>query len=113
MLQVQDTLDPQYYIGAFQRPDGSWRTTKYMDSLAEPIEAGAKQSIWERRPVYCVAVPGLSAWAATDMERASTGPANLSTTSAGMIAHNISPSQARWKRKGIFIYISLLKWQSS
>jgi hypothetical protein len=30
--QVQDTLDPEYYLGAARLPDGSWATTKFSDA---------------------------------------------------------------------------------
>ena len=29
--QVQDMPSPEYYVGEFQRADGSWRSTKYCD----------------------------------------------------------------------------------
>ena len=38
--QVQDTLDPEYYLGAARLPDGSWATTKFSDvALAAPPPA--------------------------------------------------------------------------
>jgi hypothetical protein len=30
--QVQDTLDPEYYLGAARLADGSWATTKFSDA---------------------------------------------------------------------------------
>ena len=38
--QVQDTLDPEYYLGAARLSDGSWATTKFSDAaLAAPPPA--------------------------------------------------------------------------
>ena len=51
--QVCDMLNPEYYAGAVQLPDGSWTTTKYSD--ATDIEFGSvlQSHIWERRPLLC------------------------------------------------------------
>lgn len=50
--------------------DGTWVTTKYGDvqpgsSVAEAATHCQQQDqvIWERRPLYCVPIPGQSAWA--------------------------------------------------
>lgn len=57
-------LNPEYYLGAFRRPGGEWHTTKFSDSATSDLRADEdfEPSIWERRPFYCVPVPGESAW---------------------------------------------------
>ncbi|GFR39843.1 hypothetical protein Agub_g339 [Astrephomene gubernaculifera] len=63
---VQDLLNPEYYVGAFQRPDGQWVTTKFCDpDMPEHSEDSSTgfPVVWERRPIVCVPVPGLSNWA--------------------------------------------------
>lgn len=58
---VQDMLNVEYYIGAYK--DGElWRTNKYSDAAALPPSAEATMQIWERRPLYCVPVPGENDW---------------------------------------------------
>jgi hypothetical protein len=61
--QVQDMLNPEYYLGAFQLPDGSWRTTQFCDAPPPGLDAAAATRVWERRPLHCAAVPAESAWA--------------------------------------------------
>ncbi|MEW5299904.1 MAG: hypothetical protein WDW38_002727 [Sanguina aurantia] len=72
---VQDMLNPEYYQGAVRDPaSGIWRTSKYGDlqlpgSLGSAAGAGAAAAeasgykLWERRPLYCIPVPGQSGWA--------------------------------------------------
>eukprot|EP00884_Botryococcus_braunii_P002495 jgi/Botrbrau1/12246/Bobra.0361s0009.1 len=59
---VQDMADPEMYIGAYQKVDGTWQTTKYGDYVEEDIRDGPETFVWERRPVYCIKVPGESNW---------------------------------------------------
>lgn len=74
-MQVQDTLDPEYYVGAYQRESGGWATAKFRDCLPEAPAAGTQPHPWERRPLYCVRVPGEAAWAAGEAAgAASTSP---------------------------------------
>ncbi|KAK9804871.1 hypothetical protein WJX72_009431 [[Myrmecia] bisecta] len=81
---VQDMLDPEYYVGAFQRTDGSWQTTKYADVIDEEIStAPDKCAVWDRKPLYCVRVPGESAWCNARAESAvqqSADPAGQAST---------------------------------
>jgi hypothetical protein len=66
---VQDVQDPEYYMGTFQQTnvltgEKSLATAKYRDAIppqSEPMEDVRPQ---ERLPLYCVSVPGESAWAA-------------------------------------------------
>jgi hypothetical protein len=62
--QVQETLDTEVYAGAYECAGGGVATTKFRDCLAAPPAAGAQPYLWERRPLYCVRVPGEAAWAA-------------------------------------------------
>ncbi len=62
--QVQETLDTEVYAGAYACAGGGVATTKFRDCLAAPPAAGAEPALWERRPLYCVRVPGEAAWAA-------------------------------------------------
>ncbi|GLI69999.1 hypothetical protein VaNZ11_014733 [Volvox africanus] len=62
---VQDLLNPEYYVGAYQRPNGEWVTTKFSDpdmSELEKYDSCGQPIVWERRPVVCVPIPGLSTW---------------------------------------------------
>lgn len=61
--QVQDMLNPEYYLGAFQLPDGTWRTTQFCDEPPAGLDAATDTKVWERRPLYCTKVPSESAWA--------------------------------------------------
>ncbi|KAG2449005.1 hypothetical protein HYH02_005759 [Chlamydomonas schloesseri] len=61
---VQDLLNPEYYVGAFQAASGQWVTSKFCDpDIPEDTPQSATPTIWERRPVVLVPVPGLSSWA--------------------------------------------------
>ncbi|KAI3993641.1 hypothetical protein MKX01_002654 [Papaver californicum] len=58
---VQDMLGNELYIGAFK--DGStWRSNKYTDVASFPMSSSSEMSMWERRLLYCVPVPGQSPW---------------------------------------------------
>lgn len=61
---VQDMYNPEYYVGAYRDAGGRWRTTKYTEDLGPADTPGqpADRKIWERRVLYCVPVPGESAW---------------------------------------------------
>ena len=61
---VQDMYNPEYYVGAYRDAGGRWRTTKYSEDLGPADGPGqpADRKIWERRVLYCVPVPGESAW---------------------------------------------------
>ncbi|GIL82015.1 hypothetical protein Vretifemale_10940 [Volvox reticuliferus] len=62
---VQDLLNPEYYVGAFQRPNGEWVTTKFSDpeiSELDKYDSCGQPIVLERRPVVCVPIPGLSTW---------------------------------------------------
>ncbi|EFN53539.1 hypothetical protein CHLNCDRAFT_136659 [Chlorella variabilis] len=80
---VQDMLNPEYYVGEYRRPDGSWATAKYADQLAEPLPEGAlgggagESRIAERRPLLLAPVPGESGWAAAPL--AAVARASLAT----------------------------------
>lgn len=62
-VQVQDLLNPEYYVGAFKQGE-QLVTTKYCDpDVNQQLEDSNEQPVlWERRPVVCVPVPGLSSW---------------------------------------------------
>ena len=56
-------LNPEYYTGAYRLPNGSWCTTKYEDFSSEHEDLSACQTvIWERKPLFCVSVPGEATW---------------------------------------------------
>ena len=62
---VQDMYNPEYYVGAYKDASGRWRTTKYTEDLGPadfPGQQPADRKIWERRVLYCVPLPGESAW---------------------------------------------------
>eukprot|EP00250_Pteridium_aquilinum_P012999 c21070_g1_i1 orf=136-1962(+) len=58
---VQDMFNVEYYIGAYKDGD-VWRTTKYSDAAALPRCTEATMQIWDRRPLYCIPVPGENLW---------------------------------------------------
>ncbi len=33
LAQVADMLNPEYYVGEYRRPDGSWATAKFADQV--------------------------------------------------------------------------------
>lgn len=54
--------NPEYYQGALKFPDGKWVTTKYGDAEGMDVHSAVDAKVWERRPLYCVPIPGQSAW---------------------------------------------------
>lgn len=58
---VQDMFNVEYYIGAY-KDGGIWRTNKYSDAAVLPPCAETDMQIWDRRPLYCVPVPGENLW---------------------------------------------------
>ena len=108
--QIQDTLDPEYYLGAYKSDgEGKWATTKFADAVPAAAAAAAAAAageatgafapccahaaaaaaaapapppaaaVWERRPLYCVSVPGEAAAAEVGEEKA---PAPAAAASA-------------------------------
>ena len=63
MVQIQDQLDPEYFVAAHQCTDGSWAVCSYADSL-QAFDGAPQHRIGERRPVICGPVTGQSAWVA-------------------------------------------------
>jgi hypothetical protein len=59
--------NPEYYQGALQLHDGSWISTKYQDANMPDTNNVRDAKIWERRPIFCVPVPGHTAWAREGM----------------------------------------------
>lgn len=47
--QVADMLNPEYYVGEFQRADGTWATAKYADQVG-PVRAVAASTPFARPP---------------------------------------------------------------
>lgn len=56
-------LNPEYYLGAYQLPDGSWRTTQFSDEPPADLEAARETRVWERRPLYCSRPGPAGGWA--------------------------------------------------
>ncbi|KXZ44175.1 hypothetical protein GPECTOR_71g536 [Gonium pectorale] len=91
---VQDLLNPEYYVGAFQAPDGKRVTTKFCDpEVTGSCEDSAtgQPIVWERRPIVCVPIPGLSSWALPTAASSSSAPAGPATEGA---AAEAGPSAA-------------------
>ena len=76
---VQDMYNPEYYVGAYRdnTTGGKWKTTKFTEDLGPADDVAAmgqghnnqyqqpqppERKIWERRVLYCVPLPGESAW---------------------------------------------------
>lgn len=62
VVQVQDTLGPECYVGAYQQEDGKWRTTKYRDATVDEGFHTRPHSLWDRKPLYCIKPTGQSSW---------------------------------------------------
>lgn len=60
--QIQDMLNPEYYVGEYRRSDGSWQTAKYHDELDEVIRPGTETKFAERKPLVIVPIPGEASW---------------------------------------------------
>ncbi|XP_026412288.1 mini-chromosome maintenance complex-binding protein-like [Papaver somniferum] len=58
---VQDMLGNELYVGAY-KDESTWRTNKYTDVASFPMSSSSEMSMWERRLLYCVPVPGQSPW---------------------------------------------------
>ena len=84
LVQVQDQLDPEYFVAAHQCTDGSWAICSYGDGL-QVFDGTLQHRIGERRPVICGPVAGQSAWVA-ELEG---NPAAVKLTAAGC-ACNVS-----------------------
>lgn len=85
--QVQDMLNPEYYLGAYCPPGGERQTTKFCDrAAAVEIGEGVETCIWERRPFYCVPVPGESAWSVHRIHGTLQPPATPLRSSGGALA---------------------------
>lgn len=67
--------NPEYYYGAVKQA-GEVITTKYSDCFTLEPDADSENHVWERRPLLCVPIPGLSAW---------TVPATLATASQASV----------------------------
>ena len=84
LAQVQGMGDPEYYVGALRQPGSEqWTTTKYSDRADGKVDVtdAASVKIWNRRPLYCSAVPGESSWVAAAMGYTMTQP--LTSAAAG------------------------------
>ncbi|KAG2495636.1 hypothetical protein HYH03_006236 [Edaphochlamys debaryana] len=86
---VQDLLNPEYYVGAFQQtPGGPWVTSKFCDpdcGAADEPESGPQPPIWERRPVVCVPIPGLSPWAVPSASASAAATQSASAAAAATL----------------------------
>eukprot|EP00897_Mesotaenium_endlicherianum_P000995 jgi/Mesen1/10897/ME000095S10230 len=58
---IQDMFNAEYYLGAYKEGD-TWHTTKYQDMADIPLGSQSDTKVWDRRPLYCVPVPGESEW---------------------------------------------------
>lgn len=67
LVQVQEQLDPQYFLSSFQTPDGSWHYTHLRDTVLGMPPGGFDKAVDQKlktcKPYVCVPVPGQSAWA--------------------------------------------------
>lgn len=73
--QVQDTLDPEYYLGAARLPDGSWATSKFSDAALAappPAEEDMKVNLMNIQGLgqgLRLEIPGNGSWAAQQVQR--------------------------------------------
>ena len=65
-VQVQEQLEPQYFVSAFQTPDVVWHHNQLRDTLLGQSPPGFDQAIDTQlevcKPYVCAGVPGLSCW---------------------------------------------------
>ena len=52
---VQDMPSPEYYVGEFQRSDGTWQSTKYRDEVGFALYPASHQAPHLRSVVWRVA----------------------------------------------------------
>lgn len=56
-VQIQDMPDPEYFLGAYgEAGESAWRTTAFSDAAVP--DAVGRRAIWERKPLFCVPIPG-------------------------------------------------------
>lgn len=77
-------LDTENYIGLYKdTKTGTWQTTKYADFVDQHLDSMADTQLQDRKPLYCISVPGQStpdAGTAQDLREAaaqSSGTAQL------------------------------------
>ncbi|CAI5485281.1 unnamed protein product [Closterium sp. Naga37s-1] len=123
---VQDMWGTEFYQGLYKRsrqppstsPSGSsaspaspWRTTKYTDGDcaggmggdgAEGLGEGAADfgSIWERRLLYCVPVPGEQPWARALRDGGREGRGNRGRGEGGSGGEESSGAEKRGREEG-------------
>ena len=95
-MQVQDMMDPEYYVGAYRQQHGLWQTRKYSDAPAGAICEDTETVIWTRKPLYCCKLQGEAEWC---------------TPSTSSIQHQgvCKPSGLRMKTRGPIFYEHILK----
>ena len=55
-------------MGAFKLPGQPWQTGKYTDFADADLAQAQEHHIWERRPLDCIPVPNMSAWALSALQ---------------------------------------------
>jgi hypothetical protein len=78
-LQIQDVLNPEYFVGAYRRNGTQWQTTQWSDAHPGDLEEALETKLMERVPLYCTAIPWESSWQAS---RWTGHPAEPQTPSA-------------------------------
>jgi hypothetical protein len=74
---VRDMLNPEYYAGAYRYPSGSWGTTKYEDFSSDSdfdLSQARETVMWERKPLFCVSVPGEAKWMQQQEQKSTSSP---------------------------------------
>lgn len=61
--QVQDLLNPEFFVSRFRNPGGQWVSTNFTDTLPEQLTPNAEREFAERRVAYCTVPPGTAPWA--------------------------------------------------
>ena len=56
-MQVQDMLDPEYYVGAVRGADGAWTTAKYCDAAIDALVAERDMTVLCRVFITVTALP--------------------------------------------------------
>ena len=95
---VRDMLNPEYFTGAYKKGSGAdarWCTTKYLDFAEDDLSQASDTVMWERRPLFCVAVVGENKW----VRETPTNSASAMSSDAGPGGSSLE-TRERKRRQG-------------
>ena len=76
LLQVQNQLQPHYFVRSFTSPEGGVQTFKLADIVSghKEIDLADAQQMSVVRPYFCTSLPGQSTWLQTSTAQGSPQP---------------------------------------